>query len=164
MKRIALPVALLLAIAMAVPVAAAPATTSVFLLISGSLGDKGFNDSAKAGLDMIKAKYGSKVTTKYTELGSDTAKYAPSLEDAGAEGYSIVFCSNNFRSAVQEISARYPKTLYVMYDGWVEGDIKNVYSVQYKNSEAGYLAGVLAGTMTKLSGSPRLNEIGRAHV
>ena len=36
----------------------------VFLLISGSLGDKGFNDSAKAGLDMIKAKYGDKVTVK----------------------------------------------------------------------------------------------------
>ncbi len=157
MKRIALPIALVLALSLALPVSAAPAPTSVFLLISGSLGDKGFNDSAKAGLDMIKAKYGAKVTTKYTELGSDTAKYAPALEDAGAEGYSIVFCSNNFRSAVQEIAARYPKTLYVMYDGWVEGDIKNAYSIQYKNSEAGYLAGVLAGTMTKSSGDPRIN-------
>lgn len=155
MKRFMLPVVLLLALAFALPAAAAP--TSVFLLISGSLGDKGFNDSARAGLDMIKAKYGNKVDTKYTELGSDTAKYAPSLEDAGAEGYSVVFCSNNFRSAVQEISARYPKTLYVMYDGWVEGDIKNVYSVQYKNSEAGYLAGILAGSMTKAKGDSRIN-------
>jgi len=157
MKRIGLPIAFVLALSLALPVSAAPAPTSVFLLISGSLGDKGFNDSAKAGLDMIKAKYGAKVTTKYTELGSDTAKYAPALEDAGAEGYAIVFCSNNFRSAVQEIAARYPKTLYVMYDGWVEGDIKNAYSIQYKNSEAGYLAGVLAGTMTKSSGDPRIN-------
>ncbi|OHD26394.1 MAG: hypothetical protein A2Y38_20560, partial [Spirochaetes bacterium GWB1_59_5] len=157
MKRFALPIIMLLALAIAMPVTAAPATTNVFLLISGSLGDKGFNDSAKAGLDMIKAKYGAAVTTKYTELGADTAKYAPSLEDAGAEGYAVVFCSNNFRSAVQEISARYPKTLYVMYDGWVEGDIKNVYSIQYKNSEAGYLAGVLAGTMTKTAGDTRLN-------
>ena len=44
-----------------------------------------------------------------------------------------------------------------MYDGWVEGDIKNVYSVQYKNSEAGYLAGVLAGSMTTAKGDPKLN-------
>jgi len=157
MKRFTLPIIMLLALAIAMPAAAAPATTNVFLLISGSLGDKGFNDSAKAGLDMIKAKYGAAVTTKYTELGADTAKYAPSLEDAGAEGYAVVFCSNNFRSAVQEISARYPKTLYVMYDGWVEGDIKNVYSIQYKNSEAGYLAGVLAGTMTIAKGDPKIN-------
>jgi basic membrane protein A len=157
MKRIAFSIVLVLAFAIVLPVAAAPAPTTVFLLISGSLGDKGFNDSARAGLDMIKAKYGADVTTKYTELGADTAKYAPSLEDAGAEGYSVVFCSNNFRSAVQEISARYPKTLYVMYDGWVEGDIKNVYSIQYKNSEAGYLAGVLAGTMTVAKGDPKIN-------
>jgi len=162
MKRIALPLVALLALALVgcaktEKSATAPANTKVFLLISGSLGDKGFNDSAKAGLDMIQAKYGPNVTTKYTELGSDTAKYAPALEDAGDEGYTIVFCSNNFRSAVQEISARYPKTLYVMYDGWVEGELSNVYSIQYKNSEAGYLAGALAGTMTKSGGDARLN-------
>lgn len=157
MKRFALPITMLLALASVLPVAAAPTTTNVFLFISGSLGDKGFNDSAKAGLDLIKAKYGSMVTTKYTELGTDTAKFAPALEDAGAEGYSVVFCQNNFRSAVMEVAARYPKTLYVMYDGWVDGDIRNVYSIQYRNSEAGYLAGLLAGIMTVAKSDPRIN-------
>jgi basic membrane protein A len=132
-------------------------TIDVFLLISGSLGDKGFNDSAKAGLDMIKAKYGDKVTVKYTELGADAAKYAPALEDAGAEKYDIVLCSNNFNSAVSQVAARYPQTLYVMYDGWIAGDIQNVYSIQYRNSEAGYLAGLLAGKMTTLKGDPKIN-------
>ncbi|MDP2792276.1 MAG: BMP family ABC transporter substrate-binding protein [Rectinemataceae bacterium] len=157
MKRTIIAIALILSIFTVLPVAAA-GPASVFLLISGSLGDKGFNDSAKAGLDMIKAKYGAQVTTKYTELGADTAKYAPSLEDAGAEGYSVVLCSNNFNSAVSEIAARYPKTLYVMYDGWIAGDIKNVYSIQYKNSEAGYLAGALAGVMTKGKSDAKLNN------
>ncbi len=158
MKRSSAVLVIFLAILMAMPVfAAGPKPTSIFLLISGSLGDKGFNDSAKAGLDMIKAKYGDKVTTKYTELGADTAKYAPSLEDAGAEGYSIVFCSNNFNSAVSEVSARYPNTLYVMYDGWITGDVANVHSIMYKNSEAGYLAGALAGIMTQAKGDAKLN-------
>ncbi len=156
MKRSIVAVLLALSLIAVLPVAAA-GPARVFLLISGSLGDKGFNDSARAGLDMIKSTFGSQVTTKYTELGSDTAKYAPSLEDAGAEGYSVVLCSNNFRSAVEEIAARYPKTLYVMYDGWVNGTIGNVYSIQYKNSEAGYLAGVLAGTLTKAKNDPKLN-------
>lgn len=129
----------------------------VFLLISGSLGDKGFNDSAKAGLDMIKAKYGDKVTVKYTELGADAAKYAPALEDAGAENYEIVLCSNNFRNAVKDVAPRYPGTLYVMYDGWVDGNIPNVYSIQYRNSEAGYLAGILAGKITAAKGDAKLN-------
>ena len=148
----------LLSIAMVLPVVAAgPDKASIFLLISGSLGDKGFNDSAKAGLDMIKDKFGSRVTVKYTELGADAAKYAPALEDAGAEGFSVVICSNNFNNAVQEVAPRYPKTLYIMYDGWINGDIPNVYSIQYKNNEAGYLAGALAGLMTKSRGDSKLN-------
>jgi len=159
MKKIILILSLTLACAMVLPVAAAgPDKASVFLLISGSLGDKGFNDSARAGLEMIKDKFGSKVTTKYTELGSDAAKYAPALEDAGAEGYSVVLCSNNFNSAVQEVAARYPKTLYIMYDGWTKDAISNVYAIQYKNSEAGYLAGALAGLITTTKGDTRLNN------
>jgi basic membrane protein A len=145
---------LCMVVAMVMPaVAASPAKASVFLLISGSLGDKGFNDSARAGLEMMKAKFGDRITTKYTELGSDAAKYSPALEDAGAEGYSVVLCSNNFNNAVQEVAARYPKTLYIMYDGWTKDPIANTYQIQYKNSEAGYLAGALAGLMTQLKTS-----------
>ena len=138
--------------------AQSPKKANVFLLISGSLGDKGFNDSARAALDLIKQNYGTNVTLKYTELGTDVAKFAPSLEDAGAEGYDVVFCSNNFNSAVQEVAPRYPKTLYVMYDGWINEDISNVYSIQYKNSEAGYLAGALAGLMTKFTTDTKINS------
>ena len=159
MKKLILVLGLVFACALVLPVAAAgPDKASIFLLISGSLGDKGFNDSAKAGLDMMKAKFGARVETKYTELGSDAAKYAPALEDAGAEGYSVVLCSNNFNSAVQEVAARYPKTLYIMYDGWTKDDIANVHAIQYKNSEAGYLAGALAGLLTKTKGDARLND------
>ena len=158
MKRTLVILAALLSVVLAaLPVAAQAKPTSVFLLISGSLGDKGFNDSAKAGLDMIKQKFGDKVTVKYTELGTDAAKYSPSLEDAGAEGYSIVLCSNNFNNAVTEVAARYPKTLYIMYDGWIAGDIANVHSIMYKNNEAGYLAGALAGLMTQQKGDAKLN-------
>lgn len=149
---------IMMAVMVLLPAAAqAQKKANVFLLISGSLGDKGFNDSARAALDLIKQKYGDSVTVKYTELGTDVAKFAPSLEDAGAEGYDVVFCSNNFSSAVQEVAARYPKTLYVMYDGWIPGEIANVYSIQYKNNEAGYLAGALAGLMTRFTTDPRIN-------
>ncbi len=159
MKKLILVLSLVISIAMVLPVAAAgPAKASVFLLISGSLGDKGFNDSAKAGLDMIKAKYADRVTVKYTELGSDTSKMAPALQDAGAEGYTVVLCSNNFNSAVQQVAPLYPKTLYIMYDGWIADNVANVHSIQYKNSEAGYLAGALAGLMTKTRTDAKLNS------
>jgi basic membrane protein A and related proteins len=158
MKRITLVLAILLGILTVLPVTAqVPAKVSVFLLISGSLGDKGFNDSARAGLEMIKAKYGDRVTTKYTELGSDTAKMNPALEDAGAEGTNVVLCSNNFNSAIQQIAPLYPKTLFVMYDGWTKDPIPNVHQIQFKNNEAGYLAGALAGFMTTTKGDAKLN-------
>ncbi|MDP3178749.1 MAG: BMP family ABC transporter substrate-binding protein, partial [Spirochaetaceae bacterium] len=158
MKRIVPLFAIALAVLMVLPLSAqVPAKANVFLLISGSLGDKGFNDSAKAGLDMIKAKYGDKVTVKYTELGSDTAKMNPALEDAGAEGYNVVLCSNNFNSAIQQIAPLYPKTLFVMYDGWTKEAIGNVHAIQFKNNEAGYLAGALSGLMTTPRGDARIN-------
>jgi basic membrane protein A len=158
MKRSIALIAALVSVSLAVPAFAQAKPTSIFLLISGSLGDKGFNDSARAGLNLITQKYGDKVSVKYTELGADAAKYAPSLEDAGAEGYSVVFCSNNFNNAVTQVAARYPKTLYVMYDGWIQGDIANVYSIMYKNNEAGYLAGALAGAMTQSKGDAKINS------
>ena len=157
-KRAIVILAAVMAVCLALPGFSQTKPVSIFLLISGSLGDKGFNDSARAGLELIRQKYGDKVTVKYTELGADASKYAPSLEDAGAEGYSIVFCSNNFNNAVSEVAARYPDTLYVMYDGWIKGDIGNVYSIMYKNNEAGYIAGALAGSMTKLKGDPKIND------
>ena len=157
MKRIAFVLAGLLAVLAVLPVAAAPAKVSVFLLISGSLGDKGFNDSARAGLEMIKAKYGDRVATKYTELGSDTAKMNPALEDAGAEGTNVVLCSNNFNSAIQQIAPLYPRTHFVMYDGWTPAPIDNVHQIQFKNNEAGYLAGALAALMTKVQGDAKIN-------
>lgn len=158
MKRLMVLLVASLALMATNPLMAADKPLNIFLLISGSLGDKGFNDSAKAGIDMIKAKYGAAVTVKYTELGTDAAKYSPALEDAGAEGYDIVICNNNFNNALQDVAPRYPDTLYVMYDGWIPGNVDNVYSIQYKNSEAGYLAGVLASSMTTLKGDSRINS------
>jgi basic membrane protein A and related proteins len=158
MKRMAFVIAGLLAVLAVMPLTAqAPAKVSVFLLISGSLGDKGFNDSARAGLEMIKARYGDRVSTKYTELGSDTAKMNPALEDAGAEGTNVVLCSNNFNSAIQQIAPLYPRTRFVMYDGWTPAPIANVHQIQFKNNEAGYLAGALAALMTKVQGDPKIN-------
>jgi len=156
-KNLVRVLALVLGTLVVSPALAADKPPRVFLLISGTLGDKGFNDSAKAGIDLIKAKYGDAVTVKFTELGTDAAKYSPALEDAGAEGYSIVICNNNFNNALSDVAPRYPDTLYVMYDGWISGNVPNVYSIQYKNSEAGYLAGVLAGTITQDKKDPRIN-------
>jgi basic membrane protein A len=97
MKKLKVVVLLLIAAIFLFPsTAQTQKKANVFLLISGSLGDKGFNDSARGALDMIKQKYGANATVKYTELGTDVAKFAPALEDAGAEGYDVVFCSNNF--------------------------------------------------------------------
>jgi basic membrane protein A len=157
MKKLSIVLAVLLALGCTTGAFAADKPLKVFLLISGSLGDKGFNDSAKAGIDMMKVKLGDGVSVKYTELGTDAAKYAPALEDAGAEGYDVVICNNNFNNALADVAPRYPDTLYIMYDGWIAGNVANVYSVQYKNSEAGYLAGVLAATMTTLTKDPKIN-------
>ena len=43
----------------------------VTLLVTGSFGDKAFNDSAQAGMEKLEAELGDKVEVNMVEMGSD---------------------------------------------------------------------------------------------
>ena len=47
----------------------------VTLLVTGSFGDKAFNDSAQAGMEKLEAELGDKVEVNMVEMGSDKTKF-----------------------------------------------------------------------------------------
>ena len=51
----------------------------VSLLVTGALGDKGFNDSANAGIKKIEEQFGDKVEVETIEMGFDQTKFEPCL-------------------------------------------------------------------------------------
>ncbi|MDR0552299.1 MAG: BMP family ABC transporter substrate-binding protein [Spirochaetaceae bacterium] len=124
---------------------------TVALLINGSLGDKSFQDSANNGMALVKNELGLK--TRAVEMGYDESKWEPALRDLCDEGYGIVVCGTwQMTDIVERIAKDYPNQKIIMYDtsvNYADGANKNVYSMEYKQNEGSYLAGVLAAAMSK---------------
>lgn len=137
--------------------------TKIVLLVSGSLGDKSFHDSSQGGMDMIKEKYGDKVEVKTIEMGSDKTKFIPSLEDVSEEDWDIIIAGTfHMKEPIEEVAPQYPNKTYVLFDTAVDYEgvegLNNVYSITYKQNEAGFLAGVLAAQMTTKTDIEGIND------
>lgn len=136
--------------------------TKIVLLVSGSLGDKSFHDSSQAGMDMIKEKYGDEVEVKTIEMGSDKTKFIPTLEDVSEEEWDIIVTGTfHMKEPIEEVAPNYPEKTYILFDTAVDYDeiegLDNVYSITYKQNEAGFLAGALAAQMTTRTDVENIN-------
>ena len=126
----------------------------VALLINGTLGDKSFHDSANNGLAMIKERLGC--VTKVVEVGYDDSKWEPALRDLCDEKHDIVICGTwQMQELVTKVVRDYPDQKIIVYDTSMDyasdsaNLFKNIYSIEYKQNEGSYLAGVLAAAMSK---------------
>ena len=123
----------------------------VALLLSGSLGDMSFLDSANAGMKAVSEKYGIEV--KVIEMGPDASKYEPTFLDISEEDYDIIIGSGwQTQEPIQNVAPDYPDKKYIIYDAaldYSDGKYPNVYSITYKQNEGSFLAGCLATKMSK---------------
>jgi len=144
--------------------AAAPEKEAVKLVMSmatdvGGLGDKSFNDGAYAGLKMAESQLGVEVRVVESKQQTD---YVPNLSGLAEDGSSLVFAVGFLmEEAVKEAAKNNPDTKFAGIDiGANDGDPANFQGILFNEHEAGYLAGVVAGLMTKdyASASPKLND------
>lgn len=135
----------------AVEAAADEKPLKVALLLTGNLGDMSFLDSANEGMKEVEKKHN--VTCQVIEMGSDSSKYEGNFLDASDEGYDIIIGSGwQSQEPIQNVAPDYPDTKYILFDASVDydkGDYSNVYSINYKQNEGSFLAGVMAGEMTE---------------
>ncbi len=124
----------------------------VKLLVTGALGDKGFNDSANAGIEKIKSQFSDKVEVEVVEMGFDQSKFEPSLIDASESDADVIITGGwDMKEHVENTAELYQDKKYIVYDtdvNYDEYDLQNVYSMTYKQNEAGFLAGALASLVT----------------
>lgn len=123
----------------------------VALLLSGNLGDMSFLDSSNTGMKEVAKKYGDSV--KVIEMGADSTKYQPNVEDASDSDYDIIIGSGwQLQEPFEKVAPDHQNKKYILFDASVDytkGKLSNVYSINYKQNEASYLAGVMAAKMTK---------------
>ena len=114
----------------------------------GGLGDKGFNDLCKKGLDDAKKKLGA---TGRVFISKSAADYIPNLSTAGRGGYNVaVTCGFLLGADTLKAAKRFPKTKFATIDyGYGSKGAKNLRGLIFAEQEAGYLAGVAAAFASK---------------
>ncbi|MBO8434683.1 MAG: BMP family ABC transporter substrate-binding protein [Tyzzerella sp.] len=123
----------------------------VSLLVTGSFGDKAFNDSALEGMEKIKAELSDKCEVETVEMGNDKTKFEGSLLDASDSDSDVIIVGTwDMKENLERVAPQYPEKKYIIFDTDVDYSLglDNVYSMSYKQNEAAFLAGVLASGVT----------------
>lgn len=117
----------------------------VALLTPGPISDQSWNGGAYQGLLRIRDSLGASVSHIQTKT---PAEFEEQFRQYGSQGYNLVFGHGfEFQDAAKRVGPDYPHTVYVVTSGSSVGT--NVAGVEFAFADASYLAGMLAGAMTK---------------
>jgi basic membrane protein A len=131
------------------PAAAAPAApeaqAKVALLMAVACDDSGWGTPACEGLKKAEQDYGVEISISERVPIPDAET---AMRDYAERGYNLIIGHGfQFGDAAATVSKDYPQTMFAVYAGVTTGD--NLAAYDPKNHENGYLAGVVAGSMTK---------------
>ena len=115
----------------------------------GGLGDKSFNDGCWAGL--LKGQKELGIEPRLIESKQQT-DYIPNLSGLAEDGCKLVFAVGFLMAdAMIEAAKTHPDTYFGGVDIFVDPSKapKNAIGILFKEQEAGYLTGVVAGLLTK---------------
>lgn len=120
-------------------------TLRVALLTPGPISDRSWNGAAYEGLGWIRDSLGARTSHIQTKT---PAEFEENFRQYGAQGYDLVFGHGfEFQDAAVRVAPSFPKTQYVVTSGSTVRE--NVSGIRFGFEDASYLAGLLAGTVTK---------------
>lgn len=122
-----------------------PIGLRVGLITPGSIADAAWNSGAYAGLQEIHDSLGLAIS--HVEARTP-AEQDEALRSFAAQGYELVFAHGfEFQGPAERVSAQYPKTIFIVTSGsQAQG---NVAPLIFRLEEASYLAGMVAGGLTR---------------
>jgi basic membrane protein A and related proteins len=125
--------------------AATSGSFKVALLTPGPVSDQSWNGSAYAGLMRVKDSLGASVSHIQTRT---PAEFEENFRQYGAAGYSLVIGNGvEFQDAAARVGPEFPKTIYITNGGNTVG--ANVAAMSFSFDQPSYLAGIVAGSVTK---------------
>ncbi len=121
----------------------------------GGLGDKSFNDGAHKGVVMAEQSLGVAVTTIEPGDGSDRAAALRMLAASGAK--MVIGVGFIFTDDILQVARDYPHVAFACVDMALRHDAsgrpvpppQNVVALKFREEQGSFLAGVLAGTLSK---------------
>lgn len=134
------------------------APLKVVYLCNGNLGDKGFNDSAASGMQMLADEMGAVVKT--IEMGRDETSYEGNYLDVSEQDWDMIVSGTwSVKELAQDIAAEFPDKNYLLFDSSVDREIVtdgNMMGINYYSNQAAFLSGVLAAKMLE-SGDAKID-------
>lgn len=117
----------------------------VALVLDGKIDDNGWNQAGYEGLKEAEKQLGVEIA--YSE-GVAIPDFEKVLRDYANKGYDMIICHSSIaKDAVMNTAKDYPKQAFL----WTDGDetLPNLAVIRPMAQQASYLAGLLAGKMTK---------------
>lgn len=138
--------------AAAAPAAAAPAAADplkVAFVYIGPVGDAGWTFAHDNGRKAVEAKYGDKVKTTFVENVPESAADAERvIRQLAADGNKLIFGTTfGYMEAMLKVAKEFPDVKFEHATGFKTADNMAQYDV--RTYEGAYLAGVVAGKMSK---------------
>ncbi|HZZ85071.1 MAG TPA: BMP family ABC transporter substrate-binding protein [Anaeromyxobacteraceae bacterium] len=114
----------------------------------GPVGDAGWTFAHDKGRKEAEAKLGGKVVTTFVEKVPEGPDAERVLRDLVAQGNKLIFATSfGFMDAINKVAKDNPEVKFEHATGYKTADNLRVYEAKFY--EGAYLAGILAGQMTK---------------
>ncbi|MEO7244706.1 MAG: BMP family ABC transporter substrate-binding protein [Rubrivivax sp.] len=114
----------------------------------GPVGDAGWSYAHDQGRKAVEAEFGDKVKTSIVEKVPEGADAERVIRDLAAQGNKIIFATSfGFMEPMLKVAAEFPDVKFEHATGYKSADNMRIYDAKF--FEDAYLAGVIAGKMTK---------------
>ncbi len=127
----------------------------------GGLNDRSFNQLANEGLEKAKSELGVEGRVLTSKANSD---YVPNLSSLAQQKYDLVIGVGFLMAeAMDTVAAKFPDTKFAIIDVDATGlksKPANVEGLLFKEQEAGYLAGYMAGLYGKDNDAKMIGSVG----
>jgi basic membrane protein A len=123
----------------------------------GGLNDRSFNESAYKGLKRAESELGLEVRAITSKSNAD---YVPNLTTLARQKYDLVFAVGFLMAeATEKVAGAFPETKFAIIDSSQQAmktQPKNLEGLLFKENEAGYLVGYMAGLYVKDKGGKQV--------
>jgi basic membrane protein A and related proteins len=123
----------------------------------GGLDDRSFNQSAYEGLKRAESELGAEIRAITSKSNAD---YVPNLSTLARQQFDLVIAVGFLMGeATEKVANSFPETNFAIIDfpqALMKSKPKNVSGLLFKEAEAGYLVGYMAGLYTKDKGGDQV--------
>ncbi len=132
----------------AAPAPAKPAPLKAAFIYVGPVGDAGYSFAHDEGRKFAAAQLGDKVVTTYVEKVAEGPDAERVIRDLATQGNKIIFATSfGFGDSMVKVAKDFPDVYFEHATGYKTAPNLRVYEARFH--EGAYLAGIVAGKMTR---------------